>query len=57
VNIGWQGLVIFVVALLIVFGVTRWPEIVRSLHRAQQEFRGHARTAAPAREHPEDVGK
>lgn len=54
-NIGWQGLVIVAVALVVIVGVTRLPELVRSWHRAQAEYRMHLHRAGQAREHPEDM--
>ncbi len=38
-NIGWQGLVIIVVVLLVVFGPKRLPELGRSLGRGMREFK------------------
>jgi Sec-independent protein translocase protein TatA len=54
-SIGWQGLVIIAVALLLVVGVTRLPELMRSLHKMQAEYREHLHRTGPAREHPEDT--
>jgi Sec-independent protein translocase protein TatA len=56
-NIGWQGLVIIAVVLLVVFGVTRLPDLVRSWHKAQSDYRAHLHRSGPAREHPEDVDR
>ena len=38
-NIGWQGLVIIVLVLLVVFGPKRLPELGRSLGRGMREFK------------------
>ena len=54
-NIGWQGLIIIVVVLVLIIGVTRIPDLLRSMHQAQQEHRQDARRSGPARSHPEDV--
>lgn len=38
-NIGWQGLVIILIVLLVVFGPKRLPEMGRSLGRGMREFK------------------
>jgi sec-independent protein translocase protein TatA len=38
-NIGWQGLVIILVVLLVIFGPKRLPEMGRSLGRGMREFK------------------
>jgi sec-independent protein translocase protein TatA len=38
-NIGWQGLVVILIILLIVFGPKRLPEMGRSLGRGMREFK------------------
>ena len=38
-NIGWQGLVVIVLVLLVVFGPKRLPELGRSLGRGMREFK------------------
>ena len=38
-TIGWTGIVVIVVVLLIVFGPKRLPEIGRSLGRGMREFK------------------
>lgn len=38
-NIGWQGLVIILLVLLVVFGPKRLPELGRSLGRGMREFK------------------
>ena len=53
-NIGWQGLVIIVVVLLLVVGVTRLPELMRSFRKMQADYRTHLSRSGPARTHPED---
>jgi Sec-independent protein translocase protein TatA len=55
VSLGWQGLVIIVVAVVLVFGITRLPELMRSLHKMQADYRSHLDRSGPARSHPEDV--
>jgi Sec-independent protein translocase protein TatA len=54
-SIGWQGLVIIVVAVVLVFGITRLPELMRSLHKMQSDYRLQLHRSGPARAHPEDV--
>lgn len=60
-NIGWPGLVVILLVLLLVFGPKRLPEMGRSLGRGMREFKdsitGHdddepekAELAAPAPE-------
>lgn len=56
-SLGWQGLVIIVVAVIVVFGVTRLPELMRSLRKMQADYRQHLHHAGPARTHPEDETK
>ena len=38
-NVGWQGLVIILLVLLVVFGPKRLPELGRSLGRGMREFK------------------
>ena len=38
-TIGWTGIVVIIVVLLIVFGPKRLPEIGRSLGRGMREFK------------------
>ena len=38
-SIGWQGLVIILIVLLLVFGPKRLPEMGRSLGRGMREFK------------------
>jgi sec-independent protein translocase protein TatA len=38
-SIGWQGLVVILLVLLVVFGPKRLPELGRSLGRGMREFK------------------
>ena len=38
-NIGWQGLVIILIVLLVIFGPKRLPEMGRSLGKGMREFK------------------
>ena len=38
-NIGWQGLIVVLIVLLIIFGPKRLPELGRSLGRGLREFK------------------
>jgi sec-independent protein translocase protein TatA len=38
-NIGWQGLVVILIVLLLVFGPKRLPEMGRSIGRGMREFK------------------
>ena len=38
-NIGWQGLVIILIVLLVIFGPKRLPEMGRSIGRGMREFK------------------
>lgn len=38
-NIGWQGLLIILVVLLVIFGPKRLPEMGKSLGRGIREFK------------------
>ncbi len=38
-NVGWQGLVVILIILLLVFGPKRLPEMGRSLGRGMREFK------------------
>ena len=38
-NIGWQGAIIILIVLLVVFGPKRLPEMGRSLGRGMREFK------------------
>jgi sec-independent protein translocase protein TatA len=38
-NIGWQGAIIILIVLLVVFGPKRLPDMGRSLGRGMREFK------------------
>ncbi len=38
-NIGWQGLIVILIILLLVFGPKKLPEMGRSLGRGMREFK------------------
>lgn len=38
-NIGWSGLILILIALLLVFGPSKLPEIGRAFGRSLKEFR------------------
>jgi sec-independent protein translocase protein TatA len=38
-NIGWQGLLIILIVLLVIFGPKRLPEMGRSLGKGMREFK------------------
>ncbi len=38
-NIGWEGAIIILIVLLVVFGPKRLPEMGRSLGRGMREFK------------------
>lgn len=38
-NIGWQGLLVILLILLLIFGPKRLPEMGRSLGRTMREFK------------------
>ncbi len=38
-SIGWQGIVVILIVLLLVFGPKRLPEMGRSLGRGMREFK------------------
>ena len=38
-NIGWQGAIIILIVLLVVFGPKRLPEMGRSIGRGMREFK------------------
>ena len=38
-NVGWQGLLIILIVLLLVFGPKRLPEMGRSIGRGLREFK------------------
>ena len=38
-NIGWTGLIVILLVLLVVFGPKRLPELGRSLGRGMREFK------------------
>ena len=48
-NIGWQGLVVIVLVLLVVFGPKRLPELGRSLGRGMREFKDSVVRRPPPR--------
>ena len=54
-SLGWQGLVIIAVAVLLVFGITRLPNLMRSVHKMQADYREDLSRSGPARSHPEDA--
>jgi sec-independent protein translocase protein TatA len=59
-NIGWQGLVVILLVLLVVFGPKRLPELGRSLGRGMREFKDsvsgdHKDEHPPAPEH--EIGR
>ncbi|MCL6636569.1 MAG: twin-arginine translocase TatA/TatE family subunit [Alicyclobacillus sp.] len=45
-NIGWSGLVLILVALLLVFGPSKLPEIGRAFGRSLREFKEATRGLA-----------
>ena len=49
-NIGWQGLVVILLILLLVFGPKRLPEMGRSVGRGIREFKD----SVSGNERPED---
>jgi len=51
-SIGWQGLVVILLILLLVFGPKRLPEMGRSLGRGMREFKDSI-TGNDADEEPE----
>jgi sec-independent protein translocase protein TatA len=38
-NIGWQGAIIIIIVLLVIFGPKRLPEMGRSIGRGMREFK------------------
>jgi sec-independent protein translocase protein TatA len=54
-NIGWQGLVIIVLVLLVVFGPKRLPELGRSLGRGMREFKDSVSGEHPHKDDAVDV--
>jgi len=61
-NIGWQGAIIILIVLLVVFGPKRLPEMGRSLGRGMREFKDsitgkddHAAAAAELPAPPPEV--
>ena len=38
-NIGWQGVIIILIVLLVIFGPKRLPEMGRSIGRGMREFK------------------
>jgi sec-independent protein translocase protein TatA len=63
-NIGWQGLVLILLVLLVVFGPKRLPELGRSLGRGMREFKDsvsgdhndHKDDAAHVEAEPHEIG-
>ncbi len=63
-NIGWQGLVLIALVLLVVFGPKRLPELGRSLGRGMKEFKDsvsgdhdhHKDDAAHVEAEPHEIG-
>jgi sec-independent protein translocase protein TatA len=53
-SIGWQGAVVIVLVLLLVFGPKRLPEMGRSLGRGMREFKDSI-TGNDKDEQPENV--
>ena len=53
-SIGWQGAVVIVLVLLLVFGPKRLPEMGRSLGRGMREFKDSI-TGNDQDEQPENV--
>jgi sec-independent protein translocase protein TatA len=51
-NIGWQGLVLILLVLLVVFGPKRLPELGRSLGRGMREFKD---SVSGEHEHKDDA--
>ena len=53
-NVGWPGLVVILLVLLLIFGPKRLPEMGRSLGRGMREFKdsitGDGRDDEPRRE-------
>lgn len=42
-NIGWSGLILILIALLLVFGPTKLPEIGKAFGKSLREFRNATR--------------
>jgi sec-independent protein translocase protein TatA len=53
-NIGWQGVLIILLVLLVIFGPKRLPEMGRSLGRGIREFKDSV-TGTEKDEEPEKV--
>jgi sec-independent protein translocase protein TatA len=53
-NIGWQGLLIILLVLLVIFGPKRLPEMGRSLGRGIREFKDSV-TGNEGEDEPEKV--
>jgi sec-independent protein translocase protein TatA len=51
-NIGWQGAIIILVVLLVVFGPKRLPEMGRSLGRGMREFKDSVTGSSKDSEQP-----
>ena len=51
-SIGWQGLVVILIILLLVFGPKRLPEMGRSIGRGMREFKDSL--SGPGRDDDDD---
>ena len=54
-NIGWQGLIIILIVLLVIFGPKRLPEMGRSLGRGMREFKESITGKDDADEQPREI--
>jgi sec-independent protein translocase protein TatA len=53
-SIGWQGLIVILLVLLIIFGPKRLPEMGRSLGRGMREFKDSITGSDRDREREDD---